>query len=148
MNRREVFGTLGATAIAFGSLASAQAQSEKKAEKGGDHNDSHFKNCAKACAECQLECHSCQHHCEDLVGAGKKEHIKTMKLCSDCGDICAVAASIVSRHGALSTIVCEACIKACEECGQACAHFATDEHMRKCSEECKKCATACREMIK
>lgn len=148
MNRREVIGTLGATAVALGSIASAHAQPAKKLDRNEDHHASHFKNCAKACADCQLECQSCHHHCEELVAAGNKEHFKIMKLCSECGDICAVAANIVSRHGVLSAIICEACIKACDECGQACAHLATDDHMKKCSEECKKCATACREMIK
>ena len=86
--------------------------------------------------------------CEELVAAGKKQYVQTMKLCADCGDICAVAANIVARHGALSTMVCEACAKACDDCGKACAQFADDEHMKKCADECKKCAAACREMIK
>ena len=148
MNRREVLGTLGATAVALGTYSSAQAQPAKKSEKSDDHHGRHFDTCAKACADCQLECHSCDHHCEDLVAAGKKEHVKTMKLCADCGDICAVAANIVARHGTLSATVCDACAKACDECGKACAQFTDDEHMKKCADECKKCATACREMVK
>lgn len=153
MNRRELFGTLGATAVALGTYSSAQAQVAKKPEKDDDHShdhrhDSHFAICAKACATCQLECQACHHHCEELVAGGKKQHVQTMKLCVDCGDICAVAANIVARHGALSTLICEACAKACDECGKACAKFADDEHMKKCAQECKKCAAACREMVK
>lgn len=150
MNRRELFGTLGATAVALGTYSSAQAQVAKKPQKAEDHShdDHHVDDCAKACTACQLKCHSCHHHCEELVAAGKKQHVQTMKLCVDCGDICAVAANIVARHGALSTMVCEACAKACDECGKACAQFADDEHMKACSQECKKCAAACREMIK
>lgn len=148
MNRRNVLGALGATAVSLGTYASANAQGAKKSEEHANHHDSHFDACAKACADCQLKCHSCHHHCEDLVAAGKKEHVKTMKLCVDCGDICAVAANIVARHGALSATVCEACAKACDECGKACAKFPDDEHMKKCAAECKKCAAACREMIK
>jgi hypothetical protein len=148
MNRRDVLGALGATVATLGAIASANAQAPKKSEKDADHHDSHFDTCAKACADCQLDCHSCHHHCEDLVAAGKKEHVKTMKLCADCGDICAVAANIVSRHGALSATACEACAKACDECGKHCAQFPDDEHMKKCADECKKCAAACREMVK
>jgi len=148
MNRRNALGALGATAVALGAYSSVHAQGAKKPEKPDDHHAGHFDACAKACAACQLECHSCYHHCEDLVAAGKKEHAKTMKLCLDCGDICAVAANIVSRHGALSATICEACAKACDECGKACAHFADDAHMKKCADECKKCAAACREMVK
>ena len=148
MNRREAFGTLGATAVALGAYASAQAQTAKKSDKSDEHHGSHFEICAKACADCQLKCHGCHHHCEDLVAAGKKDHVKTMKLCVDCGNICAIAANIVSRHGALSATVCEACAKACDECGKACAQIPDDEHMKRCADECKKCATACREMVK
>lgn len=157
MNRRELFGTLGATAVALGAYNTAQAQVVKKPAKPDDHADdhshdhsheSHFDDCAKACANCQLKCQSCHHHCEELVAAGKKQHVQTMKLCVDCGDICALAANIVARHGALSITACEACAKACDECGKACAKFADDEHMQKCAQECKKCAAACREMIK
>lgn len=148
MNRREVLGTVGATAVVLGGFASAHAQTTKKTEPEGDHHGSHFDSCAKACAHCQLECHSCYHHCEDLVSAGHKEHVKTMKLCADCGDICAVAATIVARHGALSAVVCHACATACDECGTACSQFADDEHMKKCAAECKACAAACREMLK
>lgn len=154
MNRRELFGTLGATAVALGAYSSVQAQVTKKPAKDDDHagdhehEHGHFNVCAKACANCQLLCHSCHHHCEELVADGKKQHVKTMKLCSDCGDICALAANIVSRHGPLSVTVCEACAKACDDCGKACAQFADDEHMKKCAQECQKCAAACREMIK
>ena len=152
MNRRALLGTLGATAVALGAYNSVQAQDAKKGDKDEDHDHAHahdhVDDCAQACADCQLLCQSCRSHCEDLVAAGKKQHVKTMKLCADCGDICALAANIVARHGALSITACEACAKACDECGKACAQFADDEHMQKCAKECKKCATACRDMIK
>jgi len=148
MNRREAFGTLGATAVVLGSYSAVHAQDSKKSDSGSEHHhDNHFDPCAKACTDCQLSCHSCHHHCEELVVAGKKEHVKTMRLCSDCGDVCAIAANIVSRQGPLSVTVCESCAKACDECGKACAQFPDDEHMKKCADECKKCAAACRQMI-
>ena len=147
MNRRQVLGSIGATAVTLGALQNVQAQGTQKA-KAADEHAGHFDACAKACADCQLECHACHHHCAELVAGGKKEHIKTMMLCSDCGDICAVAANIVARHGALAALICEACAKACDECGKACAQFPDDAHMKKCADECKKCAAACREMMK
>lgn len=148
MNRRELLGGLGVTAATLVTYTSSAADTGRKSEKREDHHGLHFDRCAKACADCQIECHSCQNHCADLVAEGKKDHVKTMKLCADCGDLCAVAASIVARHGTLSTTVCEACAKACDECGKACSQFADDEHMKKCAQECKKCAAECREMIK
>lgn len=149
MSHREVFlGTLSETAVALETSATAQAQTATNSKKDDVHHDRHFDTCAKACAECQLECHACHHHCEALVATGKQDHVKTMKLCADCGDICGVAANIVSQHGSLSSTVCEVCASACDECGRACAEFADDKHMQKCADECLKSAAACREMIK
>jgi hypothetical protein len=147
MNRRQVLGSVGAAAFTLGTLRISQAQ-ETQVARAVDEHAGHFDSCAKACADCQVMCQSCHHHCGELVAGGKKEHVKTMMLCSDCGDICAVAANISARHGTLSALICEACAKACDECGKACAQFSEDAHMKKCAEECKKCAAACREMLK
>lgn len=148
MNRRNALGALGAAVAVLGTQVAANAQGAKVSGKSADAHDTHFDSCAKACADCQLECHACHHHCGELVAGGKKEHVKTMKLCSDCGDICAVAANIVARHGLLSATICEACAKACDDCGKQYAQFPDDKHMKMCADECKKCAAACREMIK
>lgn len=148
MNRRNALGALGVAAAVLGTQSIASAQAAKGSADHADEHHKQFTACAKACADCQLECHSCHHHCEELVASGKKEHVKTMKLCSDCGDICAVAANIVARHGELSATICESCAKACDECGKQCVKFPDDEHMKKCADECKKCAAACREMMK
>lgn len=146
MKRREMLGALGTTVAALGAFAAGDAQGAHKGEH--HHGGTHYEKCAKACADCQLQCQACHHHCEELVAGGKKEHLKTLKLCVDCGDICALAANITARHGALSATICEACAKACDECGKACAQFTDDKHMQQCAEECKKCAAACREMLK
>lgn len=140
MQRRELIGSLGATAL-LSFVSSARAD---------DHDQHHesFEVCSRACADCQLACHSCHHHCEELVVTGKKEHLVMAKLCADCGDICSLTANIVARHGALAAIMCELCAKACDECGRQCAKFENDPILQKCAEECKKCVAACQEMMK
>jgi hypothetical protein len=102
---------------------------------------------AKACTECLRECESCAHHCALLVAEGKKDHLKTLDSCSDCADVCVAAAQIVSRHGPMAVLVCEACAKACDTCGTECEKFPADEHMKRCAKACRDCAKACREMI-
>ncbi len=143
MNRRQLMGTLGAGGVALFAAGTASAAQRDQ----GAHGE-HFDMCAKACADCQIECQSCNHHCAQLLAEGQKQHLQTMKLCADCGDVCAAAANIVARHGALSAAICESCAKACDECGKACEKFPDDKHMKACAEECKKCAKACREMMK
>jgi hypothetical protein len=145
--RRVVLG-IAAVALAFWAFG-ARAADEKSADREHAHHLSGpHAACARACADCMLQCDSCHHHCERLVAQGKKEHVKTMRLCDDCGAICAVAARVTSRDGPLSVTICDSCAKACDTCGATCKKFPDDEHMKTCAKACDACAKACREMIK
>lgn len=139
---------LGITAAALVCLAGGvRGADDKPASEHAHHLRGPFADCARACAECMLQCDSCHHHCEQLVASGKKEHVKTMRLCDDCGSICAVAAQVTARAGPLSAAICESCAKACDVCGANCKKF-EDQHMQDCAKACEACAKACREMIK
>jgi len=141
---KQIKGTaLAATALAalvFGPTLATRADEH-------DAHAEHFAKCAKACAQCMRECESCAHHCAHLVAQGKKDHFKTLGTCSDCAEFCAMAAKIVSHHGPMAGLCCEACAKACDTCGKACEQFSDDDHMKRCAEACRDCAKACREML-
>jgi len=130
--------------VAGGVRADEKPKDKEKAQPG---HDEHFAACAKACAECMRECDSCAHHCAHMVADGKKDHLKTLSTCLDCGDICGTAARVTSRHGALAVPVCEGCAKSCDECAAACEKFPDDEHMKRCARSCRDCSKACKEMI-
>lgn len=140
MERRTVLGLLVAGLL----VGYAPAAEDNKADTP---HAGHFDQCAKACADCLRECESCAHHCAHMVADGKKEHLHTLGTCADCGDVCGVAAKVVSRHGPLAVTVCESCAKTCDECGAACEKFPDDEHLARCAKACRDCAKACREMI-
>jgi hypothetical protein len=123
------------------------SQSLAFSAQGKHEHGKAFAACAKACAECMNSCASCYHHCANLVSEGNKDHTKTMTLCNDCGEICATAAKLTSRHSPFAEAICIACAKACDDCGAACAQFPQDEHMADCAKACRQCAAACREMI-
>jgi hypothetical protein len=146
MNRREVMGTMGAAGMAtlFAGNAIAQQQSNDAADVRKDH----FDDCADACADCQIECHRCSEHCVTLLAQGHKQHFDNVKICADCGDLCAASANIMARRGVLSATVCGSCIEACEQCAKACERFSDDRMMKACAAECRECAKACREMLK
>lgn len=103
--------------------------------------------CLKACTMCAAECSSCFVHCTEQVAAGKKEHVNTLKSCLDCGDICVLAAKVMSRDGPLAQPICDGCAKACDACAANCEKFPHDEHMKACAKACRDCAKACREMV-
>lgn len=107
-----------------------------------------FETCAKACDDCKRACDMCAAHCAKLLSDGKKEHLVTLKTCSDCASICAAASCVVSGSGPFSDLICKACEKACKRCGDECAKFKNDPMMTKCAEECRKCEKACQEMLK
>jgi len=112
------------------------------------HATAEMDACMKACARCAKECESCFTHCTNLVAEGKKEHLRTLRTCNDCGDMCAMAGKLVARGGPFMNAMCEACAKACDGCGAECAKSPHDEHMTRCADACKDCAKACREMVK
>src|SRR3569623_948135 len=68
-----------------------------------------FDECAKACNDCQRACDACSTHCARLMADGKKEHMSTLQTCQDCATHCSAAASIVSRQGPFSDVICTAC---------------------------------------
>jgi hypothetical protein len=87
-------------------------------------------------------------HCTGLVASGKKEHLATLKSCVDCGDLCAMAAKIMTRDGALIGPACDGCAKGCDLCAASCEKSPKDEHMAACARACRDCAKTCREMVK
>jgi hypothetical protein len=145
MYRRLLLAGVGVAALAWLGLGgSAPADDKDKAH----HAHGPYATCARACAECSLQCESCFAHCSHLVAEGKKDHVRSMRTCNDCGDFCALAARITGRHGPTAVTTCEACAKVCDMCGAACEKFPDDEHMKACAKSCRDCAKACREMIK
>jgi hypothetical protein len=145
MVRRYSSVLLGLAVVGLVSIPATSLFAEK-AKAHGKHM-SHLDECAKACADCMRECESCAQHCAHLVSEGKKEHLRTLGTCADCGEFCAAAAKIVSRHGPMAGTVCEGCAKACDSCGAACEKFPDDAHMKRCAKACRDCAKACRAML-
>jgi hypothetical protein len=148
MNRRVVLGTLFAAVLGLVGWAGLNTRAEDKPAADKDHAHGHFDQCARACADCMRECESCAHHCAHMVAEGKKAHLVTLGTCTDCGDICGVAAKIASRRGPMAVPMCEGCARACDACGTACEKFPDDDHMKRCAKSCRDCAKACREMVK
>jgi hypothetical protein len=133
-------------ALALSLLSSARA--EKKDAPPHVHRSPVMQQCIDACHECTNQCETCFVHCTGLVASGKKEHIPTLKSCVDCGDLCAMAAKIMSRDGALIGPACEGCARGCDDCAAACEKFPDDAHMKACAKSCRACSKACREMVK
>ncbi|HZY86307.1 MAG TPA: four-helix bundle copper-binding protein [Gemmataceae bacterium] len=146
MSRRTVRGALGAALIALAALTARPAPAQQKAPPK-EHAHNAYADCAKACAVCMLNCDACFHHCARLVSEGKKDHVASMNLCNDCGEVCATAGRVTARQGPLAVPVCQACAKSCDTCAASCAKFPDDKHMTQCAKACRDCAKACRAMV-
>jgi hypothetical protein len=145
--RRQQMAAAAIAAMVIGSFAVLRlAAEDKKADPHRGHAE--MEACVKECANCAMECGSCLNHCTHLVADGKKEHVRTLRTCNDCGDMCAMAGKLVARNGAFMNLMCDACAKACDGCGIECEKFPSDEHMARCAKACKDCAKACRDMLK
>ena len=144
MDRRELFGVLGATAAGLAAVTGGQALAQDAhAHKEGDIHE----KCADACSDCEKECNQGFHHCFRQVQAGKAGHAKAMHLCVDCGEVCSTSAKLVARMSPLMTITCHACAESCEACVAECEKL-NDPGMKETVESLKKCAASCREMVK
>jgi hypothetical protein len=143
-----VLGLVAVVLLAGGGPTTAgEKSSSGGAKKPGGHMKV-FEDCAKACATCAGECEHCMTHCVKLVAEGKKDHVKTLRTCADCAEVCVAAGRIVARHGPFAHLICEPCAKACAECGKACEAFRDDPVMARCARACRDCERACREMLK
>ena len=142
MDRRELFGILGATTagvfIASGSTTLAAQE--------GHANDSHHK-CAEACANCMHACEEAYSHCRLLVTSGKVIHAKAMQLCVDCAEICGTSAKLVARMSPLMIHTCRACAECCEATLAECEKF-SDAEMKAVAVSLRACAKSCRDMVK
>ena len=150
MGRRE-FGLAGISAAALVAVEAtglAQAKKKKKADAKDEGHHGMGDPCAAACGACQRSCDSCATHCADLLAAGEKVHLETLRTCQDCATICASAAQIVARSGPFADLICTGCAEACSRCAKACEQHPADEHMKACAEECRRCEKECREMLK
>jgi hypothetical protein len=145
MRRLRLDLVLGLAAVALLATGGVATGGDKKAHMG---HDKVFAECAKACGVCAGECESCMAHCVKLVADGKKDHLKTLRTCADCADVCVSAGRIVARHGPFAHLICEPCAKACEQCAKSCEKFSDDKHMTRCAKACRDCERACRAMLK
>jgi hypothetical protein len=141
LNRTTIVGLTVALAAFTGTILA-----DDKAPKHV-HDSPEMTKCLDECVRCAKECESCYRHCASLLAEGKKEHLRTLDTCSDCGDFCALSAKLIARRGPFLGLACDACAKACDQCGTTCNKFPNDEHMKKCGAACRDCAKACRVMV-
>jgi len=148
MNRRDVLGTLGATAVGLTALGAVGAQERAadrqggKKKKAGEHHD-HADMAAMTCAECMVECSKCMRHC---IQQAKPDLAKCAEMCSDCSDCCACCAKCCT--GSMGNMACEMCAKMCEACATECEKFADDPVLAACAKSCRECAKSCQAMAK
>ena len=141
MNRREVFGVVGA-----GLAGMALRPSEARAQHPHHHDELHGE-CLKACEACATICNETFHRCFDELKDGHAEHHRVAILTIDCQELCGLAAAFMSRESPFIAISCQACADACNLCAIECSKH-DEPQMKECAEACRKCEQACRTMAK
>jgi hypothetical protein len=144
-----IVAVVATLALAAGLFAADDKKHTTHTTTAGTSHFVELEKCIKACVDCAKECESCFSHCTDMLAKGEKMHAPTVRTCNDCGELCWVAAKLMSRQGPYMVPACEACIKACDGCAKECdKHASHDQKMAKCAKACKDCAQACRDMVK
>lgn len=107
-------------------------------------SESEMKHCIDACHECHRICSATIPHCLEM--GGRHAEMRHIRLMIDCAEICAVAASLMSRGSELHADLCGVCAEACRKCAESCERLADDAQMARCAEICRHCADACAAM--
>lgn len=106
--------------------------------------------CIEACIECAQACTACADAC--LSEESVARLAKCVRTNSDCADVCAATARLLSRHTGhdanVTAQMLHACVKACRACADECGrHAAHHEHCRICAEVCRQCERMCDELV-
>jgi hypothetical protein len=88
----------------------------------------------------------------DFTEQNLAEMVKCIRLCLNCGDVCAATMGVVTRQAEYDANVTrpllEACIAICKSCGDECGRHAPHmAHCRVCEQACRRCEQACRELL-
>jgi hypothetical protein len=147
MDRREMFGVVGAAAAGLGFTAGNEASGELATSKTGDGYAECSCQCVESCTNCMNCCNESYLHCFHEVGKAKPRYAKAMQLCVDCGEVSGTAAKLVARESAVMSHICQAGAATCEDCIAECEKL-DDPKMKEAIESMRKCAVNCRAMLK
>ena len=142
MDRRELLGVLGASAVGLASVAGREA----RAQGEGHTHDKVHEDCLKACTDCANVCDETFHHCYLEVSKGKTEHAKSLHLVSDCAGFCSLSACLIAKHSPLMVHSCAACAEACKATAAEVGKFDSPE-MKAATKSLLACEKSCREMV-
>ena len=101
----------------------------------------HNSNLIEALANCAAECNHCAIAC--LKEKEVSMLARCIKLDIDCGEICSLAISFVSRGSEHAEHILHECAEICEACADECEKHSHMEHCKRCAEVCRSCAEAC-----
>ncbi|MDQ3470469.1 MAG: four-helix bundle copper-binding protein [Actinomycetota bacterium] len=104
-----------------------------------------FGNLVAKLAECSLVCTICADACANEEG---DDLGRCIRLDTDCADLCASTARLLSRQPVIEPDVLErlltTCAAACQRCAAECrTHAEHHAHCATCAEVCAGCAEAC-----
>ncbi len=137
MERRELFGALGAVALA-GVATKSWAQDAHAHHHGG----SKYQELIAAAGDCVAKGDACLAHCLVLLGEGDKALADCAKSVNQLLPLCGALQRIAAQASSFTQALAKVALESCTECEKVCRKHA-DKHA-----ECKACMEACAECIK
>jgi len=150
MDRRELLGALGVSAMGLATLSRGAVGAADEGEHH-HHRDKTHDDCIKACNKCAESCNETASHCLEQLceGSGdRKIHAEVHKMTMDCQEFCVLSATLIARESDMMQYACEACADACRKCAEACDKHPAAEMVKACAEACRDCERSCRAMVK
>lgn len=138
MERRELFGALGAVALA-GMATQSWAQNEHAHHHGGG---SRYAALIAAAGDCVAKGDACLAHCLVLLGEGDKAMAECAKSVNSLLPLCGALQKLAAQGSAYTSALAKVALESCTECEKMCRKHA-EKHA-----ECKACMDSCAECIK
>jgi Cys-rich four helix bundle protein (predicted Tat secretion target) len=139
MQRREIFGALGAVAVAS-MAAKTLAQTEPMHHHHG--GPSKFEALISAAGDCVAKGDACLAHCLVQLGTGDKSLADCATAVNSLIPLCGALQRLAAQGSPFVVAQAKVTLESCTECEKVCRKHA-DQHA-----ECKACMEACTECIK
>lgn len=144
MERRELFGTLGAVAL-VGMATQSWAQDEHAHHHGGG---SKYQALIMAAGDCVAKGDACLAHCLVLLGDGDKSMADCAKSVNQMMPLCGALHKLAAQGSSFTQALARVALESCNECEKVCRKHA-DKHAecKACMEACVECAKQCKAVL-
>ncbi len=137
MDRREILGMLGATAMGASALP-AMGQHDHSGHAAGAH-----KSLADAASACSTAADACVTHCVDMLAGGDKSLQYCAATSREVATVCSGLQSLAAQNSPHLASYAKVAAEICKDCEAECRKHSQHAVCKACGDSCAACAAEC-----